>query len=96
MQRRFQLSCYVTSDISAAFLARAKARNLTGSSALRQLVINDLFGPAFDPREQRNHILFMAIAMDGLLDAHPDPELRPRLIQIWRDRIAEEEGRHGD
>lgn len=91
MQRRFQLACYVTGDLAVAFTARAKARDLTVAAALRQLVINDVFGAAFDPREQRDHILFMAIAMDGLLEAHPDPELRPRLIEIWRERIARED-----
>lgn len=94
MQRRFQLACYVTEDLSAAFAARARTRNLTIAAALRQLVLNDTFGPAFDPREQRNHILFMAIAMDGLLMEHANPELRPRLIRLWEERLAREDQSH--
>ena len=94
MHRRFQLACYVTEDLAAAFLARAKARNLTLAAALRQLVVADLFGSAVDVREQRNTILFIAIAIDGLLHAHPDPDLRPRLIEMWRERVAREDQSH--
>ena len=94
MQRRFQLACYVTDDLSTAFAARARARDLTVAAALRQLVINDVFGVAYDPREQRNHILFMTIAMDGLLTEHPNPELRSRLIKDWQERVAREDQSH--
>lgn len=94
MQRRFQLACYVTDDLSAAFAARARARDVTVAAALRQLVVNDVFGAAYDPREQRNHILFMTIAMDGLLAEHANPELRPRLIKTWQERVAQEDQSH--
>jgi hypothetical protein len=94
MQRRFQLACYVTDDLSAAFAGRARARNLTVAAALRQLVINDVVGAVYDPRELRNHILFMTIAMDGLLIEHPNRELRPRLIQEWQERVAREDQSH--
>lgn len=36
-------------------------------------------------------LLFAAIAMDGLLAAHPDQHLRPKMIQLWRERLAAEQ-----
>lgn len=89
MSRRFQLACYVSEDVSRAFIERVRARNLTVASAVRQLVLADLYGRA-DPTELRQNMLFLAIALDGLLQAHPDPELRPRILNIWRARLAEE------
>lgn len=89
MSRRFQLACYVVNQVGDAFVQRARDRNLTVASALRQLVIADLYGRA-DPLEARQNMLFQTIALDGLLEAHPDPELRPRLLRIWRERMAEE------
>ena len=93
MQRRFQLACYVTGEIAAAFATRAKAHNLTTGALLRQCALAELFG-AFDARQQRDHILFIAIAVDGLLGANPDPDLRPRLIEIWKERVAREDQSH--
>jgi hypothetical protein len=89
MSRRFQLACYVVNTVGEAFVQRAHDRNLTVASALRQLVIADLYGRA-DPVETRQNMLFQTIALDGLLEAHPDPQLRPRLLRIWRERMAEE------
>lgn len=89
MSRRFQLACYVVDQVGEAFVRRARDRNLTTASALRQLVIADLYGRV-DPAEARQNMLFQTIALDGLLEAHPDPELRPRLLRIWRERVAEE------
>ena len=40
--------------------------------------------------DQREQILFIALAMDGLLNAHPDPQLRPTMVRLWRERLAEE------
>lgn len=93
MSRRCQLACYVADEVGAAFVRRARSRDLTVASALRQLIIADLYRRDA-PAELRQHILFLTVAMDGLLTAHPDPDLRPRLIQIWRERIAEEVDSH--
>lgn len=89
MSRRFQLACYVSEEVCRAFVDRARAHNITVASSLRQLVLADLYSRS-DPAELRQNLLFLTIALDGLLQAHPDPDLRPRLLKIWRDRIAEE------
>lgn len=94
MQRRIQLACHVSGDLAKAFAARARARNLTVAALLRQCVLNELIGAAFGPREQRDHLLFIAIAVDGLLGAQPDPELSSRLIEVWKDRVAREDQSH--
>lgn len=94
VQRRIQLACHVSRDVSVAFTARAKSRELTVAALLRQCALNELYGAAFDTRQHRDHILFIAIAVDGLLGANPDPDLRPRLIEIWKERVAREDQSH--
>ena len=54
------------------------------------MVRRELAGGPDQGTEQREQILFIAIAMDGLLNAHPDPQLRQTMIRLWRERLAEE------
>ncbi len=93
MSRRFQLACYVPDQVGNAFVERARSRNLTVASALRQLVIADLYRGA-DPAELRQNILFQTFALDGLLASHNDPDLRARVLRVWRERLAEEDRGH--
>lgn len=96
MSYRNLVSCHVSDAVRVDFFALAKSRDMTVASMLRQMIVREINMPQDWSREHHNHILFVAIAMDGLLEAHPDPELRPRLIDIWRERIEREESRRGD
>ncbi len=93
MSRRFQLACYVSEDVSRAFAERARSRDLTVAAAVRQLVLAELYSRA-DPAELRQNLLFQTLALDALLQAHSDAELRPRVLQFWRERLAEEGPTH--
>jgi hypothetical protein len=70
-------------------MERARTRNLTVAAAVRQLVLADLYSRD-DSAELRHNVMFQTIALDGLLQAHLDPELRPRILKIWRERLAAE------
>lgn len=94
MSYRNLISCHVGDALRTAFYDLAKSRDMTVASLLRQMIVREVHAPPDFSLEIRDHILFMAIAMDGLLEAHPDPELRPRLIEIWRERIAREDQSH--
>jgi hypothetical protein len=89
MSRRFQLACYVADDVGRSFVKRAQERNLTTVSALRQLVVAYLYGGA-DSVEERSKLLFQTLALDALLQAKADPDLRQRVLQVLRERIVEE------
>ena len=91
MPYRNLISCHVSDAVRDSFYALAKSRELTAASLLRQMIVREIADPRDHAREQRSQILFLAIAMDGLLAAHADPELRPRLVRLWQERIAREE-----
>jgi hypothetical protein len=89
------IACHVSDAVHAEFQTLAKSREMTVAELLRKMVIGEL-SQRHHAREQREQVLFLAIAMDGLLAAHPDPELRPRLIRLWQERLAHEEQRDAD
>lgn len=91
MPYRNLISCHVSDAVRDSFYALAKSRELTAAGLLRQMIVREIGDPSDHAREQRSQILFLAIAMDGLLAAHPDPDLRPRLVRLWQERIAREE-----
>ena len=88
MSRRYQLACFVTHDLFDAFHDLAKAQHTTVTGLLRRLIITELEASSLlPPLELQRHILFLAIGMDGLLAANADETLRPRIIEIWRERL---------
>ena len=84
----------VGDQMRADILALAIARNTDTGKLLRAMVRRELARGPDHVTEQREQILFIAIAMDGLLGAHPDPQLRPTMIRLWRERLAEEGRSH--
>ena len=61
---------------------------------VRQLIARELSTAPDRVLEAQDQILFIAIAIEGLMAAHPDPDLRARMVHIWRDRLEEEGRRH--
>jgi hypothetical protein len=57
---------------------------------LRRLVAREATGGPDRIAEALNQLLFVALALEGLLQAHPDRELHPTIVQLWRDRLVEE------
>ena len=79
----------------ADLFALAVTRQTDVGKLVRQLIARELAGAHDRTAEAYDQILYLAIAMDGLLGAHPDRDLRPKLLRIWQDRLAEE-GRSGE
>jgi hypothetical protein len=91
MSRRYQLACFVTHELYDAFHDLAKVQHTTVTGLLRRLIMTELEASSLlPPLELERHILFLAIGMDGLLAASEDETLRPRIIEIWRERLERE------
>ena len=88
------MNCRVGDQMRADILALAIERNTDTGKLLRAMVRRELARGPDHVTEQREQIMFIAIAMDGLLGAHPDPQLRPTMIRLWRERLAEEGRSH--
>ena len=90
MPHRYHLACYVSEDIYEQFKALAKSRHMTVTGLLRRLVVSELDGAALlPPAEAERNLLFIARALDGLLEAHPDKTLRNRIVAAWNEEISE-------
>lgn len=84
------VSFRVGDELHSDLLALATERHMDVGKLLRSLVARELQGIGNHATEQREMIIFVTMAMDGLLQAHPDAELRPTIIRLWRERLAEE------
>lgn len=84
---------FITVRMSGAMRAElhalAKERGTDAGKIVRQLIRQELAGSRDRAAEAFDQVLFLAIGMEGLLAAQPDQGLRARMIQIWRDRLAE-------
>ncbi|QJB68240.1 hypothetical protein [Parasphingorhabdus halotolerans] len=90
MPQRYHLACYVSEDIFEQFQAHAKSRHMTVTGLLRKLVTSELDGATLlPPAETERNLLFIARALDGLLEAHPDKTLRNRIVAAWNEEISE-------
>ena len=90
MSYHINMTFRIGEQMRADLFALAAERNTDAGKILRALVRRELAGGPDQGAEQREQILFVAIAVDGLLGASPDPELRPTIIRLWRERLAEE------
>ena len=84
------VSFRVGNELHADLLALTAKRGTDVGKLIRSLIYRELRGGIDQALEQYEMTVFLAIAMDGLLLAHPDPQLRPKLIKLWQERMAEE------
>ena len=90
MPQRYHLACYVSEEIFEKFKVLAKSRHITVTGLLRKLITSELDGAALlPPAEAERNLLFIARALDGLLEAHPDKTLRNRIVAAWNEEISE-------
>ncbi len=82
------VSFRVGSQLHTDLLALAAERHTDVGKLLRGLIHRELRGAGNNAVEEREMIIFIAIAIDGLLGTNPDPELRPTIIKLWRERLA--------
>lgn len=95
MSYRKFINVRMADAMHAALHALAAERRTDVAKLVRQLIARELAGAPDLAAEQREQILFLAIAADNFLAAQPDQHLRDTTIQMWRDRLAEEAARHG-
>lgn len=94
---RFALQCYVDEPLYRAVKAAADGAQMSVSQWLKLAVIGVIEGQdetAFRDRIM-SHLLFTSTALDGLLSAQADKELRARIhaahgkrLREYRERIA--------
>lgn len=83
----------VTPTEHAGIKALAEQRGLSVSALVRSIVKRELATRLMRERRKQealNQILFLAILIDGVF-AECEPDLRAELVQVWRDRIGEEQ-----
>jgi hypothetical protein len=80
----------VTAEMHDALAALAKRRDSDICKSLRELLARELYRSQGWMEELRERVLFLVIAMDGLLSEHPNRELRTTILNAWEKRMAEE------
>jgi hypothetical protein len=85
----------VTAEMNAALAALAKSRDSDSCKIIREIVARELSRSPDWMEELRERVLFLVIAMDGLLSEHPNRELRIAMLKAWEKRMAEEAGHAG-
>ena len=89
MSQCYHLACYVSEDLFEAFNSLARSRHMTVTGLLRKLITSELDGATLlPPAEAERNLLFIARALDGLLEAHPDKTLRNRIVAAWNEEIS--------
>ena len=90
---RNQISCCVNDQVAADLSTMAASREITVAALVRQAIVRELYTRKDPTDEIFRHVVFVAIAIDFLLDRLTDKELRSRVIELWRDRMVKE-GQH--
>ena len=80
----------MSSAMRAELIALAARRDTDVGKLVRDLIAYEIALGRDRMKEAFGRLLFLAIAMDELLAAHSDPELRDQVIRQWRARIVEE------
>lgn len=79
----------MSSAMRAELIALAARRDTDVGKLVRDLIAYELAVGRDRMKEAFGQLLFLAIAMDELLAAHNDPDLRDQVIRQWRARIDE-------
>ena len=82
----------VTAEMHTALEALAKRRDSDSCKILREILSRELSWSPDWMEELRERVLFLVIAMDGLLSEHPNRELRTSTLKAWEKRLTEEVG----
>jgi len=68
----------------------AAERHTDVAKLLRSIVAHELANPHDRTTELYERVLFLVIAMDGLLAEHGNRELRTQILTAWEKRLIEE------
>ena len=80
----------VSTEMHAALAALAKRRDSDSCTVIRELLAREISRSPDWMEELRERVLFLVIAMDGLLSEHSNRELRTAMLNAWEKRMAEE------
>ena len=82
-----------SAEMRASLDHLAETRETDIGKIMRLLVAREL-GTVRDPlADLREHVLFAALGVDGIL-THLDPKLRSEIMRLWQDRVIPG-GTHG-
>jgi hypothetical protein len=93
MNKNRSVQAYLPSHIVAWIDGEARRAKVTRSHWVATF-LTDLF-QGQEVRENslriRRQLAFAMCAPDGLLDAHPDPKLRQRVVEAFQNRVEREQ-----
>lgn len=96
MNKNKSVQAYLPSHIVAWIDGEARRAKATRSQWIATFM-TDLFQgqdvreeAREDTRRIRRQLAFAMCALDGLLDAHPDPKLRQRVMKAFQNRVERE------
>lgn len=93
---RQTLTAYVKPETASAFKRRARKMGISASALLKQLAEREVAISSGDVLQQiLQQVTFLSVAMDALLDRHPDPSLRPLVHKTWRRKAGLDEVQDG-
>lgn len=93
MSDRVSIQVYVPSALAAWIRSLAGQFKISNSDIVKGILLDawhaqDAAGGALSPPDPVRQNVFIAIALDALLKAHPDPQLRQLVMDSYNRRIA--------
>lgn len=90
------LTIRISSRMRADLRAHVAAIDSDPSKFVRELIARALSTARDAEREMQHHMLFCALALDYLLSAHPDADLRKLVIEDFKETVKDWERPHVD
>ena len=90
------LTIRVSSRMRAELLAHVTQIDSDPSKFVRRLIARALSTVRDAEGEMQQHVLFCTLALDYLLEAHADPALRKKVVDNWKEVVANWERPHVD
>lgn len=90
------LTIRISREMRAELLAHVAQTESDPSKFVRRLIARALSTARDAEGEMQRHMLFCTLALDYLLEAHADPALRKKVVDNWKEVVAEWERPHVD
>lgn len=90
------LTIRVSPRMRAELLAHVAQIDSDPSKFVRRLIARALSTVRDAEGEMQQHVLFCTLALDYLLEAHADPDLRKKVVDNWKEVVADWERPHVD
>lgn len=90
------LTIRVSPRMRAELLAHVAQIDSDPSKFVRRLIARALSTVRDADGEMQQNVLFCTLALDYLLEAHADPALRKKVVDNWKEIVADWERPHVD